>query len=66
MSLHDWLMSMYLELFDHFILVDRDNRFVSFGYPLDYASVFLLGHIPLFFVEVSHQESVFFEVGHFH
>ena len=59
-------MCMYLELFDYSILGDRDDRFVSFCYPCDYASVVILGHIPLSFVEVSLQESSFFEVGHFH
>ena len=46
-------MYMYLESFDHSIFGDRDDRFVSFGYPCDYASVVILGHIPFSFVEVS-------------
>ena len=47
------MMYMYLDSFDHFILGDRDDRFVSFGYPCDYALVVILGHIPLSFVEAS-------------
>ena len=47
------MMYMHLESFDHFIIGDRDDRFVSFGYPCDYAWVVILGHIPLSFVEAS-------------
>ena len=59
-------MYMYFDSFDHFILGDRDDRLVSFCYPIDYASVVILGHIFVSFVEVNPQESVFLEVGHFH
>ena len=57
---------VFSKSFVHFILGDRYDELVSFGYPHDLALVVILGHISLSFVEIGSQGSIIFEYGYFH
>ena len=59
-------MHTFFESSDHFIIGDKYDELVSFGYLHDFALVAILGHIPLSFVEMRSQGSITFELEYFH